>query len=189
MQYDKQITARILGDKSAYGRKERDFYPTPEDVTQALIDYLSIPKNSVIWEPACGNGALSKVLKDNQYQVIETDIIKGQDFLTCDDVKCDWVITNPPFSLSEQFIERCASTGKPFALLLKSQYWHAKSRLKLFKSVCPSHVLPLTWRPDFLAGTRGKGSPFMDMIWVVWRNSEQREYAKYVPLERPKTRK
>lgn len=43
-----------------------------------------------------------------------------------------------------------AEIGKPFAMLLKAQYWHAAKRAQLFCEVPPSYVLPLTWRPDFL---------------------------------------
>lgn len=42
----------------------------------------------------------------------------------------DWIITNPPFSLAEAFIRRAAELGKPFAFLLKSQYWNATCRMK-----------------------------------------------------------
>lgn len=111
----------------------------------------------------------------------------GIDFLTTKFQECDWIITNPPFSISEKFIERCIEHKKPFALLLKSQYWHAKKRIKLFYESKPTYILPLTWRPDFLFKTRGSGSPLMDVIWVVWK-MEPREnlYPYYIPIEKPK---
>ena len=88
------------------------------------------------------------------YQVTGTDISMGQDFLTVSPVSCDWIITNPPFSLSEVFIRRCQYIGKPFALLLKSQFWHARKRLELFQEDPPAWVLPLTWRPRHTADGR-----------------------------------
>ena len=96
--------------------------------------------------------------------------ISNVDFLKCELYNCDWIITNPPFKESENFIRRCAYHKKPFALLLKSQFWHSKKRYSLFNEITPSEILPLTWRPDFLFKTRGKGSPLMDCLWCVWDN-------------------
>lgn len=178
---------RINGGNTAYKRSESDFYPTPPEATQALIDFLKLQPDTVIWEPACGEGHMVKVLEENGLRVTGTDIETGTDFLTEPMVDCDWIITNPPFSLSEQFIRRCILNRKPFALLLKSQYWHAKKRIDLFKDHRPLFVLPLTWRPDFLFKTRGSGSPLMDVIWVVW-DAIPAKKTEYNPLEKPENK-
>ena len=49
-----------------------DFYPTPEWATHALIEneYFS----GTIWEPACGNGAMSRVLKKVSADVYSSDL-------------------------------------------------------------------------------------------------------------------
>lgn len=110
-----------------------------------------------------------RAMQDRGYSVIATDIAFGQDFLNEPALRCDWIITNPPFGVSDKFIMRCAEHGKPFALLLKSQYWHAKKRYDLFDKIRPSFVLPLTWRPDFQFKKRKqKASPLMDVQWCVW---------------------
>lgn len=168
-------SVKIIGGLG--NRRERDFYPTPPDVTQALIDYLKIPRDKLIWECACGDGDMVEVFQQNGYKCIGTDIKDGYDFLT-HSVDCDWIITNPPFNLSEQFIKRAIDLKKPFAFLLKSQYWHSKRRMKLFEICPPYAVLPLTWRPDFT----GQGNSLMDMVWVVWK----RPVTIYEPLERPR---
>lgn len=127
-------SVKIIGGLG--NRMERDFYPTPPDVTQALINYLKIPQGKLIWECACGDGDMVEVFQQNGYKCIGTDIKDGYDFLT-HSVDCDWIITNPPFNLSEQFIKRAVELKKPFAFLLKSQYWHSKRRLKLFEIAPP----------------------------------------------------
>lgn len=149
------------------------------------MDFLRIPIDKLIWEPACGQNHMVNAIRNRGYQVIGTDILTGTDFLEVDIPDgVDWIITNPPFSKSEKFIERCIEHKKPFALLLKSQYWHAKKRMKLFQEYPPEYVLPLSWRPDFLMGKRGKGSPLMDVIWNVWEPGFT-SYTKYIILERP----
>lgn len=178
------IGARINGGNTAYKRNESDYYPTPPEATQALLDFLDIPRGTVIWEPACGEGHMVQVLERNRLKVIATDIQGGTDFLTAEMPRnTEWIITNPPFSLAEQFIRKCAEHNKPFALLLKSQYWHAAKRTPLYWEITPEYVLPLTWRPDFLFKTRGKGAPLMDVIWCVWKPNATT--TKYIPLSKP----
>lgn len=163
------VSPQMIGGNPNQKRSLTDFYPTPTEVTQVLLDFLHLPTSTVIWEPACGEGDMVFTMQQNGYSVIATDIVHGQDFLTEPLPECDWIITNPPFSVSEKFIERCAEHGKPFALLLKSQYWHAKKRHGLFLKYPPTAVCPLTWRPDFLFKKGKKGAPLMDVMWCVWQ--------------------
>ena len=164
-------------------RPATDFYPTPHEVTQALLNFLEIEKDAKIWEPACGDGHMVKSIQANGYTVVSGDIRTGQDFLQQDHNGCDWIITNPPFCIAESFIRHAASMPLDgFALLLKSQYWHSANRLKLFNEIKPAFVMPLTWRPDFLFGSKS-GSPTMEVLWTVWTPEYGR--TKYVPLGRP----
>lgn len=163
------VATQMIGGNPSNGRSETDFYPTPPEATCALLDFLNIPKDQVIWEPACGELDMATAMQNRGYSVIATDIATGQDFLTEPLRECDWIITNPPFGISEQFIRRCAEHGKPFALLLKSQYWHAKRRYRLFDEIRPSYVCPLTWRPDFqFKKNDTRRSPLMDVQWCIW---------------------
>lgn len=177
------IGARIIGGNTAFKRNASDFYPTPPETTQALLNFLQLPHGTFIWEPACGEGHMVRVMEQNGMDVIGTDIQSGTDFLTADIPSgVEWIITNPPFSLAEQFILRCTEHNKPFALLLKSQYWHAAKRVNLFLQNPPEYVLPLTWRPDFMFKARG-GAPLMEVIWCVWEHAVSKTI--YFPLVKP----
>lgn len=169
-------TAGIIGGNGR--RRPMDFYPTPDECTIALLDFLQIPKGETIWECAAGGGDMARVFRAYGYKTITTDVLTGTDFLTAPDEECDWIITNPPFSLSDRFIIRAAGAGRPFAFLLKSQYWHAARRLPLFEEITPSYILPLTWRPDFT----GRKASLMDVCWAVWNGEPG---ARYIPLRRP----
>lgn len=177
---DRLQASRVNGGNSSYGRRESDFYPTPPEATAALMKFLELPESARIWEPACGEGNMVKTMKAFGYEVIGTDIQSGDDFLTISAIDCDWIITNPPFRLAEQFIRRCAEHGKPFALLLKSQFWNAARRYKLFKEITPQMILPLTWRPDFT----GKGQAMMDMSWCIWELAPKGT-TYFLPLKKP----
>ena len=119
---DSLNASRIAGGNSAYGRSQSDFYPTPPDVTVALMRFLNLPRTTSVWEPATGEGDMAGVLQTYFETVYTTDILDGTDFLQSSIDAADWIITNPPFSLAEAFIRRAAELGKPFAFLLKSQY-------------------------------------------------------------------
>lgn len=186
------MNGTILSNRSAVDRNKTDFYATPTEVTVALLDHLEywglITPPSTIWEPACGRGDMADVMFDRGYKVLPSDLypqIEGMpptDFLSSE-AKCDWIITNPPFSKATEFITHALELRKPCAFLLKSQFWHAKSRLDLFRGNPPSYVLPLTWRPDFLFGAKS-GSPTMECLWTVWYPDEYETI--YWPLEKPK---
>ena len=147
-------------------RRERDFYPTPKECLYALVDYMDIPKHSMIIEPACGDGAIINALRDKGYKnVFGSDIVFGVDFLEQSDIgNAEWIITNPPFSIADKFIHKAHDLAVPFAFLLKIQYWNSAKRRTLFEQIRPRFVLPLTWRPDFT----GQGNSLMDMMWCVW---------------------
>lgn len=186
------MEGNILANKSSIDRSKTDFYPTPKEVTIALLKHLNIPKGSTIWEPACGDGRMAEVMKEMGYKIISSDLndmeygTTGIDYLKADLVECDWIITNPPFKISVDFIKKCIEHGKPFALLLKSQYWHSKGRIQIFNDYKPKAILPLTWRPDFLFGIKG-GSPTMECIWTVW-GAKESDHTEYALLEKPKVR-
>ena len=168
-------------------RRELDFYPTPPEVTHALMRRFEWPKMKV-WEPACGDGSMSEVLKTYGHDVFSSDLRntgygKGEvDFLSAYS-DCDAIITNPPFCLSEEFIRRSLSYAPIVAMVLKSQYWHSQKRATLFKNHPPAYILALTWRPDFV-NKEGGGSPTMEAIWTVW--IEGFADTRYELLERPK---
>lgn len=189
--------SQIMGGNGAKARKASDLYPTPPEVTVALMRFLKLPVGTDIWEPARGQGDMVRALADCGMAVYGTDIRDGIDFLTTrqpgNAPAADWIITNPPFSLADEFIRHAAEIGKPFAMLLKAQYWHAAKRAQLFREIPPSYVLPLTWRPDFLFKERdGKkgASPLMDVMWCVWLTPQmQGVQTVFKPLMRPEKEK
>src|SRR5215470_5861126 len=54
-------------------RADHDFYPTPPEAVRALLSVEQF--DGPIWEPACGDGAISRVLEEQGHQVTSTDLI------------------------------------------------------------------------------------------------------------------
>jgi hypothetical protein len=81
-------------------RTFQDFYATPAPITEALLEVEDF--TGTIWEPACGKGHISEVLKAHKLDVYSSDIKdrgygEVADFF--DTVRdCDAVVTNPPYS-------------------------------------------------------------------------------------------
>ena len=51
-----------LANAGAIDRSETDFYPTPAEVTEALMLFLRLPEGTTIWEPAAGEGHMARVM-------------------------------------------------------------------------------------------------------------------------------
>ena len=161
---------------SGYARKERDLYETPEWVTAALIPHL--PRRPVfIWEPAEGSGKMARALIPTQSSISGSDIDRGDDFLKFRErphPMMDAIITNPPYDLATEFIEhalRLVEDGGMVAMVLRTDFDHAKSRSHLFRD-CPAFAkkLVLTRRIVWFEpepGAKGK-SPSFNHAWFIW---------------------
>jgi hypothetical protein len=121
---------------SGYMRTERDLYETPAWVTYALVPHLPRSPHAV-WEPACGSGKMALALANEFAGVHTSDIHTGTDFLTYENKRpyADTIITNPPFGLATEFVERALGLTWPagmVAMLLNSDFDHASTRKHLF---------------------------------------------------------
>jgi len=116
---------------SAMKNNSSDDFQTPVEALEPLFSYLN--KDWVIWECACGKGNLVKGLKDKGYNVIGTDLLTGHDFLEWQPDSFDCIITNPPYSIKQKFLERAYELSKPFALLLPLTTFETPKRQALFK--------------------------------------------------------
>ncbi len=159
---------KLLGRKVEDLRQKEDFYPTPRYVTQALLDNYQF--SGKIWEPACGDGRMAKVLLETYPDVECSDLIdrgygkSGVDFLNSNK-RSDNIITNPPFNLAYEFIVRGLElSDKCLALLLPIRYLTGKKRAKLYAKYPPAKVIVIPNKVDFL----GFGSPAMEFAWFVW---------------------
>jgi hypothetical protein len=129
-------------------RQQHDYYATePRAVELLLAEEKFAP---VIWEPACGEGHISKVLEQHGYDVISSDLIyRGYgdvepcDFLKDTSIINGDIVTNPPYKYALEFVERAlaaVSTGHKVAMLLRLQFLEGKTRKKFFLENPPKTV-------------------------------------------------
>ena len=106
---------KLAGGNPARGRAENDFYATHKDSTKALLKVEQIIYPAL--EPACGEGHISKLLDESDtgsYDLIDRGYGKsGIDFLTHNFQPIyNTVITNPPFALFQEFVEKALKIAK-----------------------------------------------------------------------------
>lgn len=120
-------TGKNFSANNASGkRKKSDFYETPYSITRHLLNVEDFDYKLTICEPACGDGAIVKVLQEKTNNVVFYDIQKN--FLT-ETEQYDYIITNPPFSIAYEFIQKAKIVAKKkFAFLLPLSYLHGKQR-------------------------------------------------------------
>ena len=120
----------IMGNGIA--NKTTDECYTPQYAVLPLLKY--IPKHYKIWCPFDKeSSAYVKVFRENGYDVICSHIDNGKDFFNYTPAEhYDIIISNPPFSLADDVLERLYKLSKPFVLLLPLKYLQSKRRGNMF---------------------------------------------------------
>ena len=109
-------------------RKKSDFYETPYSLTRKFLDAEEFDKSLTVCEPACGAGAISNILKERWKDGLVSAYDEETNFLS-ETGNYDYIVTNPPFSLAQEFILKAKIVvNKKFALLLPLSYLHGKKR-------------------------------------------------------------
>ena len=176
---------------SGYQREGRDFYATPSWVTEALLRHVQF--RGPVWEPCCGDGAMSSVMAGHGYDVVSTDLVDrgfgtpGLDFLACDTVPggCRSIVTNPPYGdtgshlgqsrspaammrFLRHSLAMTASVQGQLALLVRLQ-WIAGQRVAQVMSAAPfSAVIVLTHRIQWFDMGERTNAAQHHHAWVVF---------------------
>jgi hypothetical protein len=155
-------------------RKENDFYETPFSMTEQLLKAHYFGSFNSVLEPACGNGAIVKVLQTFFNEVHCYDITEGIDFFD-EKQRYDYIITNPPYSSSFNWIKKCKEVAtKKFALLLPLSYLHGKKRhdeIWMDKTYPLTNVYVFTRYPMLGDKLRDDGKYRTGMqvyAWYIW---------------------
>lgn len=180
-----------------------DFFPTPPWATRALVEdvllWQLLGDRPSVWEPAAGAGHMSRVLAEYSDHVFASDVAdygqnfvigsfvgQGADVAHCP-VKPDWIITNPPFNLALEFIDRALDEAKEgVALLVRSVWAEGGQRYqRLFKDRPPSMIAQFCERVPMVAGRWDpKASTATSYAWFIWllddRKSRSTEF-RWIP--------
>lgn len=163
-----------------------DFFPTPPWATRALCEVVlpaqSLAKRSV-WEPAAGEGHMAEVLAEYFQEIVASDVHdygrgyavgsfvgQGLDVMEIN-APIGWVITNPPFNLAADFLERALNEATHgVALLVRLAWLEGGERYEtIFRRWPPTAVAIFSERVPM---TKGRWDPNASTAtayaWVVW---------------------
>ena len=169
-----------------------DFYATHPESIQLFLKKCAeraLKLSESIYEPACGDGAISKILESAGYDVLSTDLYDrgfgypGVDFLKLNKeeipeaykkyFKC--IFTNPPYKYAQEFVEKALELADKDGLVimfLKTTFLETKGRLELFKN----HKLKYVWQYVNRQGCGKNGGVFKNggaaaYAMFIWDNS------------------
>jgi hypothetical protein len=158
-----------------------DDFPTPPWATRALFEFLDtqgFTGGGTAREPAANRGHMVRPLLERFDQVDASDVHDyGAGFPICDylfgldpDQVC-WTITNPPFRLAEQFIDRAMRTSSEgCAFILRSAFLEWQGRYaSLFSQRPPAFVLQFSERVVMHKGKLSPdGSSATAYCWIIF---------------------
>lgn len=190
-----QNTSSAVMQQRQEARDALDDFPTPPFATRALCEWLLDRGNNLarcsVREPSANRGYMVAPLQEYFTSVEAADVhdygvgYDVQDYLFgfLPDM-VEWTITNPPFRLATQFIERARNTSDcGFAMFVRSAFLEGEERYRtLFSETPPTAVLQFSERVVIHKGVmRQKGSKYTDAqgtersassatayCWVVW---------------------
>lgn len=157
-------------------RNDLDYYETPSWMTKTLLHHHPLPAGARVLEPCAGDGAIARVLQAAGLHVLTNDVDPrhvttfhldatrpGLWDLEIGEIDC--VISNPPFNLAFQILQRAyerASMGVAF-LLRKTFLEPTRARGAWLSAHPPTHIIGLP-RHSF----RGTGSDSVSTDWMIW---------------------
>lgn len=173
--YNTQIKKLTVAKKLPKTAQIRDTFQTPNYAVDLLVPF--IPKDiSEIWECASGMGKIADRLEYHGYEVDRSDI-RPYDNTEIWNFVLDWsddkyfsltkgyaIITNPPYSLKDQFIERAFEYGVPFAFLINADY--SGKQIQYIKWGCEK-IIP-NRRIDFITPTGRNGKTSSSQFHSMW---------------------
>ena len=165
--------------------RKLDWFATPPWATRAGAEIVKImdPYATTVWEPACGDGIMARVLTE-YFNIVQASDIHDfgcgaliGDFLNENSFPADrfetpdWVITNPPFHSAQEFIKpglRVARRG--VAVLCRLAFLEGAERFDTHTGNYPLKILaPFCERvPMQLGPYNPDGSTMTAYAWFIY---------------------
>lgn len=180
-----QNTSHAVMAQRVEAKDSADDFPTPPWATRALLEHVLGIKKSLAsqtcLEPACGAGHMARVLKEYFCDVQASDAYEygygtRRDFLAnpFEINSVDWVITNPPFRLGEEFVLKALTVARQgVAILARTVFLESVGRYeRIFLEHPPTKFAQFSERvPMFRGRLDSKGSTATGYAWLVWEKT------------------
>lgn len=115
------------------GSKNDEFF-TPTYAIKPILKYIK--PDTTIWCPFdTEQSNFVKELRGGGYKVVATHIEQGRDFFKTEPPECDYIISNPPYSIKGDVLQRLFELDKPFAMLVGVVgLFESQKRFNMFKN-------------------------------------------------------
>ena len=177
-----QNTSHAVMAQRVEAKDSLDDFPTPPWATRALVEHVieqaGYTKHLTCLEPACGRGHMAQALGEYFGQAQASDVHPYGFGDVVDFARSiypagafDWVITNPPFRLAEDFVVRAMPIARRgVAMLTRTVFLESVGRYeRMFKPNPPSKVAQFTERVPMVKGQLDKkASTATGYAWIVW---------------------
>lgn len=184
---------KLAGGNPKNNRVENDYYATDPLAVEMLMDVYRFNKDNFL-EPCVGNGNILEVVKNRfpNSKMIGIDIVDrgypntiiGNFLEYKTNEKFDNIITNPPYSLAKEFVEKgmelLNDNGK-MAMFLKIQFLESTKRIEMFKKYPPKYIYVFTkrmptWNNGQPTDANGKRwATTMCHAWFIWEKGSKTE--------------
>ncbi|PSH68566.1 SAM-dependent methyltransferase [Phyllobacterium brassicacearum] len=179
-----QNTSHAVMAQRHEAKDSADDFPTPPWATRALIEHIvgvDQVRGLTCLEPAAGRGYMARPLAEYFSQVDSADAYSYgfapvRDFLTFpyEAMSHDWVITNPPFRLAEEFVDRAMTVArKGVAILARTVFLESVGRYEgIFRENPPTAFAQFSERVPMVKGRLDqKASTATGYAWFVWEKT------------------
>ena len=154
-------------------RSKFDYYPTPEWCYEKLpIDWKQF---KTAHEPCKGDGRIVSFLENQGIETSWTEIQEGKDYFEWSG-EVDLILTNPPFSLAQEFIEHSMACSTTVIMLLRINFLGSQARYDFWSQFPPDGLVILSKRPSFT----GKGTDSIDYAWFIWSDIKKLHGLKWI---------
>jgi hypothetical protein len=175
-----RLDSAINSGRAKLSERGDDLYETPPEAVHALMRAERLPHH--LWEPACGPGAIVRVLRGAGHKVLASDLVDYEspdqdwtrrDFLmeTQRPAGVEAIVTNPPFKLAPAFVERGLELVPRVYMLLRLAFLESNARRSILDNgtLARVHVfrkrLPMMHRAGWEGRKANSGIAF---AWFIW---------------------
>ena len=163
------------GERRAY-----DVYETPTWAVEALLKVVPINPNLKYMEPCRGSGRIYDYLPIGSAW---GEIRQGVDYLQTEYNHVDVIITNPPYSLAQEFVTKALGEADVVIMLLRLGFLESMKRWEWWQENPISSLLTLSKRPSYTDDGKTDGSGY---AWFVWDKKNKLGLKPFAFLEGPK---
>ena len=128
---------------------DKEFYPTPGYTVDSILSEIDFSKVSSFREPCRGGGIIFDKIDVSYKDYFE--LSEGLDYLKSYACRVDLILTNPPFSLAKEFIQKAIGESDTVCMLQRVNYLGSLGRKDFWNENPPTHLFVLAHRPKFIA--------------------------------------